>query len=229
MLPQTFRIPGRRHNYVDLNDVFEMYELSGRFRDWVRRVVRPLLSTAVIEYDKPGADPREKNYAIAEANAVALIATLPEEKRAAVHPRQISVQVPAAPQPAPVSPSAVRRNHIKVRIPLHGMSHNQMYEPTSFGARRPLRKTAEYNEWIEVFKSHVPGRPRWLKRNGLIHVDVKFGHVYSYDTENLMKSAIDTLITKTWGIDDKAVRSGSFASELVGSKREGFIEIDVYQ
>ena len=38
MLPQTFRIPGRRHNYVDLNDVFEMYELSGRFRDWVRRV-----------------------------------------------------------------------------------------------------------------------------------------------------------------------------------------------
>ena len=44
-----------------------------------------------------------------------------------------------------------------------------------------------------------------------------------------MKSAIDTLITKTWGIDDKAVRSGSFASELVSSKREGFIEIDVYQ
>ena len=39
MLPQTFRIPGRRHNYVDLNDVFEMYELSGRFRDWVRLVV----------------------------------------------------------------------------------------------------------------------------------------------------------------------------------------------
>ena len=35
MLPQTFRIPGRRHNYVDLNDVFEMYELSGRFRDWL--------------------------------------------------------------------------------------------------------------------------------------------------------------------------------------------------
>lgn len=224
MLPQTFRIPGRRHNYVDLNDVFEMYELSGRFRDWVRRVVRPLLSTAVIEYDKPGADPREKNYAIAEANAVALIATLPEEKRVAVRPRPAPVQVPpsAAPQPA-------RRNHIKVRVPLHGMSHNQMYEPTSFGARRPLRKTSEYNEWIEVFKSHVPGRPRWLKRNGLIHVDVKFGHVYSYDTENLMKSAIDTLITKTWGIDDKAVRSGSFASELVGSKREGFIEIDVYQ
>lgn len=224
MLPQTFRIPGRRHNYVDLNDVFEMYELSGRFRDWVRRVVRPLLSTAVIEYDKVGADPREKNYAIAEANAVALIATLPEEKRAAVRPRPAPVQVPpsAAPQPA-------HRNHIKVRIPLHGMSHNQMYEPTSFGARRPLRKTSEYNEWIEVFKSHVPGRPRWLKRNGLIHVDVKFGHVYSYDTENLMKSAIDTLITKTWGIDDKAVRSGSFASELVGSKREGFIEIDVYQ
>ena len=222
MLPQTFRIPGRRHNYVDLNDVFEMYELSGRFRDWVRRVVRPLLSTAVIEYDKAGADPREKNYAIAEANAVALIATLPEEKRAAVRPRPAPVQAPGAPQPA-------HRNHIKVRVPLHGMSHNQMYEPTSFGARRPLRKTAEYNEWIEVFKSHVPGRPRWLKRNGLIHVDVKFGHVYSYDTENLMKSAIDTLITKTWGIDDKAVRSGSFASELVGSKRECFIEIDVYQ
>ena len=223
MLPQTFRIPGRRHNYVDLNDVFEMYELSGRFRDWVRRVVRPLLSTAVIEYDKAGADPREKNYAIAEANAVALIATLPEEKRAAVRPRPAPVQAPpGAPQPA-------HRNHIKVRVPLHGMSHNQMYEPTSFGARRPLRKTAEYNEWIEVFKSHVPGRPRWLKRNGLIHVDVKFGHVYSYDTENLMKSAIDTLITKTWGIDDKAVRSGSFTSELVGSKREGFIEIDVYQ
>lgn len=223
MLPQTFRIPGRRHNYVDLNDVFEMYELSGRFRDWVRRVVRPLLSTAVIEYDKAGADPREKNYAIAEANAVALIATLPEEKRAAVRPRPAPVQAqPSAPQPA-------HRNHIKVRVPLHGMSHNQMYEPTSFGARRPLRKTAEYNEWIEVFKSHAPGRPRWLKRNGLIHVDVKFGHVYSYDTENLMKSAIDTLITKTWGIDDKAVRSGSFASELVSSKREGFIEIDVYQ
>lgn len=229
MLPQTFRIPGRRHNYVDLNDVFEMYALTGRFSDWVRRVVQPLLSTAVIQYDKAGADPREKNYAIAEANAIALIATLPEDKRTAVRPARVEVARVEVPREATPAPAAARRNHVQVLIPLHGMSHNQMYEPSSFGAKRSLRKTSDYNEWIEVFKSHCPGRPRWLKKNGLIHVDIKFGHTYSFDTENLMKSTIDTLITKTWGIDDKAVRSGSFSSEIVGNKRQGYIQIDVYQ
>lgn len=216
MLPTTFRIPGRRHNYVDLNDVFEMYALTGRFRDWVRRVVRPLLSTAVIEYDKEGAG-REKNYAIAEANAVALIATLPEDKRAAV-----------AAAPAPVVPQPAHRNHVKVRIPLHGMSHNAMYEPTSFGANRPLRRTAEYNEWREIFQSHTPGRPGWFRKKTPCHVDVKFGHTAPFDTENLMKSAIDTLFS-VWRTNDNGVRSGSFSSEIVSSKRQGYIEIDVYQ
>lgn len=227
MLPQTFRIPGRRHNYVDLNDVFEMYALTGRFRDWVRRVVRPLLSTAVIEYDKAGADPREKNYAIAEANAVALIATLPEEKRQAVRQAIPAAPVVASPAPAPAA-RRESRNHIKIRVPLHGMSHNAMYEATSFGANRPLRRTAEYNEWREVFESFIPGRPRWLDRKRPCHVDIKFGHTKTYDTENLMKSAIDTLF-KVWRSSDNSVRSGSFTGQVVGSKREGFIEIDVYQ
>lgn len=224
MLPQTFRIPGRRHAYVDLQEVFEMYALNGRFRDWVRRVVTPLLSTAIIEYRKEGTDPRQKNYAIAEANAVALIAALPKEKRDAVAravPAQEPVTPPGAPQPA-------HRNHIKVRIPLHGLSHNAMYEHTSFGANRPLRRTAEYNEWAEQFKSFVPGRPSWLRKKKNCHVDIKFGHTAPYDTENLMKSAIDTLFG-TWRMNDNGVRSGSFSSEIVSSKRQGYIEIDVYQ
>lgn len=223
MLPQTFRIPGRRHAYVDLNDVFEMYALNGRFRDWIRRVVQPLLSTAVVQYDKPGADPREKNYAIAEANAVALIATLPEEKRAAVRNA-----VPAAPTAQPERPQPAHRNHVKIRIPMHGISHNAMYEPTSFGANRPLRRTAEYNEWREVFQSHTPGRPSWFRKKTPCHIDIKFGHTAPYDTENLMKSALDTLFS-VWRTSDNGVRSGSFASEIVGSKRQGYIEIDVYQ
>ncbi len=223
MLPQTFRIPGRRHAYVDLNDVFEMYALNGRFRDWIRRVVQPLLSTAVVQYDKPGADPREKNYAIAEANAVALIATLPEEKRAALRNA-----VPAAPTAQPERPQPAHRNHVKIRIPMHGISHNAMYEPTSFGANRPLRRTAEYNEWREVFQSHTPGRPSWFRKKTPCHIDIKFGHTAPYDTENLMKSALDTLFS-VWRTSDNGVRSGSFASEIVGSKRQGYIEIDVYQ
>lgn len=223
MLPQNFRIPGRRHNYVDLQDVFEMYALTGRFRDWIRRVVRPLLGSAVIQYVKEGADLREKNYAIAEANAVALIATLPEDKRAAV--RQPVVAAPATPAPV-ITPK--HRNHIKIRIPQHGISHNAMYEPTSFGTQRPLRRTAEYNEWIEVFQSYIPGKPRWFDKTKPCHVDIKFGHTAPYDTENLMKSSIDTLF-KVWRTTDNGVRSGSFSSEIVRSKRQGYIEIDLYQ
>lgn len=131
MLPQTFRIPGRRHNYVDLNDVFEMYALTGRFRDWVRRVVRPLLSTAVIEYDKAGADPREKNYAIAEANAVALIATLPEEKRQAVRRAIPAAPVVASPAPAP----AARRESV---ITLRSVCRCTVCHTTRCTKRRPL-------------------------------------------------------------------------------------------
>lgn len=227
MLPQSFRIPGRPHAYVDLNDVFEMYALTGRFRDWVRRVVQPLLSSAVIQYDKAGADPREKNYAIAEANAVALIASLPEDKRLAVRQAVSAAPTVVSPAPAPATRRA-SRNHLKIRIPLHGMSHNAMYEPTSFGANRPLRRTAVYNEWREVFESHIPARPRWLDKRSPCHVDIKFGHTKTYDTENLMKSAIDTLF-KVWRSSDNSVRSGSFLGEVVGSKRDGYIEIDVYQ
>lgn len=227
MLPQSFNIPGRRHTYVDLNDVFEMYALTGRFRDWVRRVVRPLLSTAVIEYAKEGADPREKNYAIAEANAVALIATLPEDKRQAARRAIPAAPTVRSPAPAPVV-QAGARNHIRIRVPVHGISHNAMYEATSFGANRPLRRTAEYNEWREVFESFIPGRPRWLDKRRPCHVDIKFGHTKTYDTENLMKSAIDTLF-KVWRSSDNSVRSGSFTGQVVNSKRDGFIEIDVYQ
>lgn len=223
MLPQTFRIPGRRHSYVDLQDVFELYALTGRFRDWIRRVVRPALASAIIEYDKSTASAREKNYAIAEPNAIALIALIPEEKRAAVR-----VATPPAPSAAPVRPTPALRNHLKVRIPLHGLSHNAMYEHTSFGANRPLRRTAEYNEWAEIFKSHVPGKPAWLKKKKPCHVDIKFGHTAPYDTENLMKSAIDTLFG-TWRMSDNGVRSGSFASDIVSSKRQGYVEIDIYQ
>ena len=227
MLPTTFRIPGRRHNYVDLQDVFEMYALTGRFRDWVRRVVTPLLGSAVIQYVKDGADLRQKNYAIAEPNAVALIATLPEDKRGAV--RSAVAAAPTVRSPAP-APAARRdsRNHIRIRIPMHGISHNAMYEPTSFGAQRPLRRTAEYNEWIEVFQSHTPGKPSWFNKSKPCHLDIKFGHTAPYDTENLMKSSIDTLF-KVWRTTDNGVRSGSFSSEIVKSKRQGYIEIDVYQ
>lgn len=218
MLPQSFRIPGRRHAYVDLQDVFNMYGLTGRFRDWVRRSVKPLLAGAVIEYDKEGTDPREKNYAIAEANAIAVIATLPEDKR----------RLPT-PAPEPVAAPATRaRRHVQIRIPIHGLSHNAMYEHTSFGANRTLRRTAEYNEWAEVFKSYLPGKPSWLKKSTTTHVDIKFGLTAPHDTENLMKSAIDTVFS-TWRMNDNGVRSGSFASELVRSKRDGYILIDISQ
>lgn len=224
MLPQTFRIPGRRHDYVDLQDVFEMYALTGRFRDWIRRVVRPLLGSAVIQYIKEGADLREKNYAIARANAVALIATLPEDKRNAVRDA-----VPAAPTPTVATPTEFQsRRHLRIRVPIHGMSNNGMYEATSQGANRPLRRTADYNEWREIFQSHVPARPRWLDTRSPCHVDVKFGHTAPYDTENLMKSTLDTLF-HVWRRPDNCVRSGSFSSQIVGSKRDGFIEIDLYQ
>ncbi len=227
MLPQTFRIPGRRHAYVDLQDVFEMYALNGRFRDWIRRVVRPLLGSAVIQYVKDGADLREKNYAIAEANAIALIATLPEDKRGAVRSAVQAAPTVRSPEPAPAA-RRDSRNHISIRIPQHGISHNAMYEPTSFGAQRPLRRTAEYNEWIETFQSYVPGKPRWFDKTKPCHVDIKFGHTAPYDTENLMKSSIDTLF-KVWRTTDNGVRSGSFSSEIVRSKRQGYIQIDVYQ
>jgi hypothetical protein len=225
MLPQTFRIPGRRHAYVDLQDVFEMYALTGRFRDWVRRVVQPLLGTAVIQYVKDGADLRQKNYAIAEANAVALIATLPEDKRSAA-----IRGLPAAPTVQAPTPATRRdsRNHLHIRVPIHGMSNNGMYEPTSHGANRPLRRTSSYNEWREIFQSHIPGRPSWLNTNRPCHIDVKFGHTAPHDTENLMKSTLDTLFD-VWNRPDNCVRSGSFSSEIVKSKRQGFIEIDVYQ
>ena len=224
MLPQSFRIPGRRHAYVDLQAVFEMYALTGRFRDWIRRTVRPLLGSAVIEYAKEGADPREKNYAIAEPNAIALLATLPEEKRTAVRDAVPAQPLIATPQPA----SRPSRNHVRIRVPIHGISHNAMYEPTSFGANRPLRRTAEYNEWRETFQSFTPGKPSWFRKKVPCHVDVKFGHTAPYDTENLMKSAIDTLFA-VWRTTDNGVRSGSFSSEIVPNKRQGYIEIDVYQ
>lgn len=223
MLPQTFRIPGRRHNYVDLQDVFEMYALTGRFRDWVRRVVRPLLDSAVIQYVKDGADLREKNYAIAEANAIALIATLPQERRDAVRNA-----VAPAPSAAPVVITPAHRNHLQIRVPIHGMSNNGMYEPTSQGAHRQLRRTTGYNEWREVFQSHVPGRPSWLNTNRPCHIDVKFGHTAPHDTENLMKATLDTLF-HVWNKPDNCVRSGSFSSEIVSRKRDGYILIDVYQ
>jgi hypothetical protein len=227
MLPQSFNIPGRRHAYVDLNDVFEMYALTGRFRDWVRRVVQPLLSTAVIEYRKEGSDPRQKNYAIAEANAVALIATLPEEKRNAVRAAVRPAPVIESPAPAPAARSR-SRHHARICVPIHGMSNNGMYEPTSQGANRQLRRTAEYNEWREIFQSHIPARPSWLNTSKPCHIDVKFGHTAPHDTENLMKATLDTLFS-VWRRPDNCVRSGSFSSEIVRSKRQGFIEIDIYQ
>lgn len=223
MLPQSFRIPGRRHAYVDLQAVFEMYALNGRFRDWVRRTVRPLLGAAVIEYAKEGADPREKNYAIAEPNAIALLATLPEDKRAAARNA-----TPPAPTVQVETPRPASRHHLQIRVPVHGISHNAMYEATSFGASRPLRRTAEYNEWREVFQSFIPGRPRWLDKRKPCHIDVKFGHTKTYDTENLMKSTLDTLFN-VWRSSDNSVRSGSFTSEIVTSKAQGYIEIDIYQ
>lgn len=226
MLPQSFRLPGRRHAYVDLQDVFEMYSMTGRFRDWVRRVVRPVLDSAVIQYVKEGADVREKHYAIAVQNARALIATLPEEKRATTAPARVA----PAPAPARVAPAPqpAHRNHLRIRIPMHGFSNNKMYEPTSQGANRQLRRTADYNEWREVFASHVPGKPRWFAKNATCHIDIKFGHTAPHDTENLMKSALDTLF-HTWRSTDNGVRSGSFNSEIVRGKAQGYIEIDVYQ
>lgn len=218
MLPQTFTIPGRRYPYVDLQDLFEMYDLSGRFRDWIRRTVKPLLGSAVVEYAKEGTDLREKNYCIAVPNAAALIVKLPEDKRAEL----------AANLATPASPAQEGRNHFRLRLPMHGLSHNAMYEPTSFGARRQLRRSPEYNEWAEVFQSHMPGKPRWLKKGRNTHVEIQFGHTAPFDTENLMKSAIDTLFS-TWRLNDNSVRSGAFSSEIVRNKSEGYILIDVYQ
>lgn len=212
---QTFKIPGRRVDYVDLRDMFEEFDLQGRFRDWIRRQVKPLLGTAIVEYTKMGAPKGQQDYAIAVQNSEALIVTLPAEKRA------------LKTEPAAVTPTTYP-NHFRFRLPVHAISHNAMYEPTSFGARKQLRRSAEYNEWAEVVESLTPAKPRWLKKGKACHVAIKFGHTAPFDTENLMKGTIDTVFS-TWRLNDNFIRSGSFSSEIVRSKDDGYIVIDVYQ
>lgn len=212
----TFKLPNRRADYVDLRTLFEEYDLPGRFRDWIRRQVKPLLGTAIVEYTKSGAPRGQQDYALAEQNAAALIATLPADKRA------------LKTEPAAAAPAIPFPNHFRFRIPVHAISHNAMYVPTSFGARKQLRRSAEYNEWAEVVSSLVPAKPRWLKKGKACHVAIKFGHTAPFDTENLMKGTIDTVFT-AWRLNDNNIRSGSFASEIVRSKDDGYIVIDVYQ
>lgn len=58
-------IAGNHILQVDARELFETYEMQGRFRDWVRRTLKPYLSgihVDLVRYTKDDANPKQKNY-----------------------------------------------------------------------------------------------------------------------------------------------------------------------
>lgn len=58
-------IAGNRNLQVDARELFEAYEMQGRFRDWVRRTLRPYLNGVNIElvrYTKDSSNLKQRNY-----------------------------------------------------------------------------------------------------------------------------------------------------------------------
>lgn len=192
MLPQSFKLPGCKHDCIDLRELFEMNNLPGRFRDWIRRAVRPLLGTAVMEYTDPDVHGNQKSYCVAEPNAQAILALEGIDHS--------GIQLPC--------PMTYTRRH-EIFIPLHGFSVNKMYEPNSHGrGGKDLRRTAEYNEWISRAVPHVGRRPRWLR--DLKFVQYEFCMSQGSDTDNLEKSAQDLVFQHAWRGNDAAVLNASF-------------------
>lgn len=202
MLP-TFRIPYGRHDYVDLEYIFNTYEIPGRYRDWIRRKVLPEFGPAIKEFRKEGAHGNAKHYCIAEQNAILIINGLKKREEKVIE--------------LPCDMTYTRKHEILV--PFHGVSFNKMYNI------RPRRKANEpawikrqsYLDWLNRARPFVGKRPDWL--TDIKFIQYEFGHSGRNDADNLVKGFQDLIFQHTWGGNDREAQNVFFHGKRM---RRGF-------
>jgi prophage antirepressor-like protein len=94
-----------------------------------------------------------------------------------------------------------------VKINRHGFSANFMYvQGTKRGNNVPKRSSG-YNHWQDTFPyGELPGKSSWgVNWNKPLAVYLRFICREEFDTDNLIKSALDTIITRFYGEDDNIV------------------------
>lgn len=214
MLPTLFAVPGSHYQYVDLRELFEMNGIPGRFRDWMRRKVIPLLGSAAIQYDRKDSHGNSRDFCVAKENAISLLALA----------NVISVQ-DLIDKVVPL-PSIPYSRSFTVILPFHGFSTNKMYSPARRQSKsKQLVKSQDYNSWLERAKSHISSKPAWMNDKPL-HVNYEFSMAPRSDCDNLIKSFQDLIFQHAWGGNDNAVIS-HFAKGQVSSSH--WCKATIYQ
>jgi Holliday junction resolvase RusA-like endonuclease len=108
-------------------------------------------------------------------------------------------------------------------INYHGFSFNYMYDRYE----REAHRSKGYNEWRYLFPySEVPPKKYWtgVDWNAPIKMYIRFICKEKFDTDNLIKSVVDTIITECYGENDNIVKRYDAATiRHCDSFREGKI------
>ena len=196
MLPATFTIPGKPFKYVDLRTLFEINGIPGRFRDWMRRKVIPLLGEEAIQYNRKDTRGNSRDFCVAEPNAISLLAMAK-----VVEVQDLKDKI------VPLPRIPYTHSHV-VFLPFHGFSTNKMYEPhPNPTPKQKLTKTQGYRDWINQAKEALGPRPTWFDKKKTTHINFEFSMRRGSDCDNLIKSFQDSIFQHSWGRTDNSVKS----------------------
>lgn len=112
--------------------------------------------------------------------------------------------------------------HEFVKLPIHGFSNNYMFSFTTRG----VVKSRKYHDWREQFdKLDIPNRKYWsgVNWNKPIELFLDFVCKPDMDSHNLVKSAIDGLMTHYHYDDVKVINVYSRTVGGTGSYDKGEI------
>lgn len=235
----------KRTRKVNVRHLYNAGGYTGDYARFIRDKVVPIVGDTSLHLIASEEGSRVREYSVTSRNFTRLVKALDVDMKTYEHLNSIKKAVEKAGSKttaelilklisATPQPLKSKDYPVAFRIPIHPISHNQLYIPF----RGTLKKSELYKKFrIEFFKMvrEVIQKEEVLKLVDLtkpLEVLYKFGHREKsvqggvFDRSNFQKAAQDCVF-EFLGHDDSKVLNSSISGEFVGEYSQGYIELKI--
>lgn len=228
----------RTSRKVDLRKAFEMSGCKRTYRWFVNNKVVPVIGNSALHLTSGEIGKLNAEYKVTSRNFNRVLSSLDIPKdviklRKAVSKADPSVTAKVILDLLEKTSQPDRGSFdVSIRIPLHPISHNMLYQSRGGRLCRSKSYTKWRNQFFTMIRSIKPTVGKKFSFNKNMEVHLKFGHVESsgdgkfFDMQNFAKAAIDCTY-EHFGKDDHLISRLSMDRELVGDYIDGYMEIKI--
>ena len=231
----------RRPSRVNLRTAYKSGGYSGSYAWFVRNKVVPIIGEAALQSIASVKGSRVKEYSVTKRNLQRVFKALglSEDNLRRLSNIEKAVSKAGPSMTASVildlvektsQPTPCKKYPINLRIPLHPISHNMLYNCR--GGR--FVKSSRYIKWRKKFfpmiQAILPNPPSTFSVSKPVEIHLRFGHIEKtgdnsyFDLQNFGKAIIDVCFEHLGG-SDHTICNVVMERELVDDFESGFMEI----